>query len=1175
MILTLFFGLSFQLSTDYGIEVETVSNWDRPLLFEQIFYFILDYSKEVSHQYLFSVLENIESEDILMEQAEKLLPHHMFSLLKSELEIGSLLPKIQYTKSIKDKESMRIYKTDFVIGSPTTVTFLNLHENSNAKIVLDMIKNQKDLLLRLDIPVLPGEYKLRGYGISIRPTSMETDDQIGQEKRTNLDQNIPIDNTTKYIENYIFNEDQHETSQENMYLMVYEYIKNHKDVPLLRILRDITNNWPAFKEDVFSTKVSPETIESFQNINKIISKYSDYHSINGRIFESPNFDIFTVFDIIKRERTFIDILNNTFGIKIEEINRLSRADISSMDILFDYRFQYIDFYTDGKCSEGISFSEEDQRKLGFDISKTKKVVDFISYLDLSSKEGRESLKTSLQLSVIKELPIRIGFVPYFNTENKNFRKISFAYHHLAIKNPKLAVEFIYQIVLRENDNEIDILAEKIYNTLTWQRSDFLSWSELHQLYSPDTAVFQRLNSVNRYYRDKGILLNTICVNGKIERIENSYAKYLMIILEIMKIYNEINVEENNLDPIEVMNITNFVVNSLRSPLSPTIEKHGTKIYMKSLSEQKEFIHKFQNIKWDHVDSEITKNYYILLTNETDNKVFRDFMQKQHRYPTAFAINPDTDLFKFKKYPVLICGGLVFEKFEVTEENLFEIDNFFSVSISQSLNTILDSNNSLLYYYLITMYTDWYSSGIERGSVNPELFQVDQDIVHLDNDGDFEWEIVSNPLSESFQESIDIIKYVSENKLAKVKLLAAPANDIIPRVTCFNFFYRSSLNSDVVLFTHLNEMTRYNMILSNPSSWITSQFHADIDPNNIYLEDKEPGLYKVKYVLDKICVEGKLRNLYYNSRKSFLKFDSQSIAQLNRLMYWQAPTLPGRHYISDVLEYDVDSFATNLIPFDKNIFINAEFNVSEEYINIFTIPTDKAHEKCAKVMMMSVMKHTKSKVKFFIFKKYLSFDFIQSMPEFSRKHGFKYEYVDMNWPNVMFSQYDLKNSSLEYRLLFLDMLLPFNIPRVIFIDCQTVVRGDISNLYNSHMNGLINFVGDSNSQKISSNVFVADLTKFKLTNIGDQMRYLSYIWQYNLNTPNDASYLTQLTKIYPSDLFGKELFWCRDWYPISDMENALLIWYGPSSSDASSSFEFAYNNIPEWKDYINVLQNNIE
>ena len=72
-------------------------------------------------------------------------------------------------------------------------------------------------------------------------------------------------------------------------------------------------------------------------------------------------------------------------------------------------------------------------------------------------------------------------------------------------------------------------------------------------------------------------------------------------------------------------------------------------------------------------------------------------------------------------------------------------------------------------------------------------------------------------------------------------------------------------------------------------------------------------------------------------------------------------------------------------------------VEDEGLNIFCVATGHLYERLLKIMMLSVMKTTKTPVKFWILKNFLSPSLKEFIPEYAKKYGFQYEYVHYKWP----------------------------------------------------------------------------------------------------------------------------------------------------------------------------------
>ena len=77
---------------------------------------------------------------------------------------------------------------------------------------------------------------------------------------------------------------------------------------------------------------------------------------------------------------------------------------------------------------------------------------------------------------------------------------------------------------------------------------------------------------------------------------------------------------------------------------------------------------------------------------------------------------------------------------------------------------------------------------------------------------------------------------------------------------------------------------------------------------------------------------------------------------------------------------------------------------------------------------------------------------KELPEFSRKYNFDYSFVEYHWPAWVTSQTERQRIIWGNKILFIDALFPMNVSRVIYIDSDAVVRGDLSELMNIDLHG---------------------------------------------------------------------------------------------------------------------------
>lgn len=110
-------------------------------------------------------------------------------------------------------------------------------------------------------------------------------------------------------------------------------------------------------------------------------------------------------------------------------------------------------------------------------------------------------------------------------------------------------------------------------------------------------------------------------------------------------------------------------------------------------------------------------------------------------------------------------------------------------------------------------------------------------------------------------------------------------------------------------------------------------------------------------------------------------------------------------------------------------------------------------------MLSVVKHTQSPVKFWLLSNFASPQFKISAPKLAEKFGFEVEFVTYRWPTwlreqtekqrIIWGLFDsifLQKLTLRYKILFLDVLFPLDVKRIIYVDADQVVRSDLKELW---------------------------------------------------------------------------------------------------------------------------------
>ncbi|KAG7261730.1 hypothetical protein CRUP_023717 [Coryphaenoides rupestris] len=120
---------------------------------------------------------------------------------------------------------------------------------------------------------------------------------------------------------------------------------------------------------------------------------------------------------------------------------------------------------------------------------------------------------------------------------------------------------------------------------------------------------------------------------------------------------------------------------------------------------------------------------------------------------------------------------------------------------------------------------------------------------------------------------------------------------------------------------------------------------------------------------------------------------------------------------------------------------------DDVINIFSVASGHLYERFLRIMMLSVLKNTKTPVKFWFLKNFLSPAFKESIPHMAVEYGFQYELVQYKWPRWLHQQTEKQRIIWGYKILFLDVLFPLAVDKFLFI-----VRTDLKELRDLDLEG---------------------------------------------------------------------------------------------------------------------------
>ena len=79
-------------------------------------------------------------------------------------------------------------------------------------------------------------------------------------------------------------------------------------------------------------------------------------------------------------------------------------------------------------------------------------------------------------------------------------------------------------------------------------------------------------------------------------------------------------------------------------------------------------------------------------------------------------------------------------------------------------------------------------------------------------------------------------------------------------------------------------------------------------------------------------------------------------------------------------------------------------------------------------------------------------FQEFIPHLADAYSFQYELVTYKWPSWLRAQKEKQRIIWAYKILFLDVLFPMDLKKVIFVDADQIVRADLKELVDLDLHG---------------------------------------------------------------------------------------------------------------------------
>ncbi|KAJ1743857.1 killer toxin resistant protein [Coemansia sp. RSA 1086] len=260
-----------------------------------------------------------------------------------------------------------------------------------------------------------------------------------------------------------------------------------------------------------------------------------------------------------------------------------------------------------------------------------------------------------------------------------------------------------------------------------------------------------------------------------------------------------------------------------------------------------------------------------------------------------------------------------------------------------------------------------------------------------------------------------------------------------------------------------------------------------------------------------------------------------------------------------------------------------------HFDVFAVASGHLYERLMSIMMLSVRNTTQSTIKFWLIENFLSPSFKAFVPHMAQEFDFDYEFVTYKWPHWLHQETEKQRTIWGFKILFLDVLFPLDLDRVIFVDADQIVRADLQELADMDLKGApygyTPFCDDRKEidgyrfwkqgwwrdhlrgkpYHISA-LYVVDLRRFRQMAAGDRMRgqYQALSRDGNSLANLDQDLPNNMQHIVPIHSLPQEWLWCETWCSDEGLKSAKTIDLCNNPMTKEPKLERARRLLPEWQ-----------
>lgn len=1058
-------------------------------------------------------------------------------------------------------------------------------------------------------PILPENagktHFLHGYGVELRPFKYSMEYNIKDNAKT-LSTKRPLhdDKSRPYVESLEILENR-QPSARRLQKSFFSFVDSMDEDNKFAHLRDIAFNWPAAAMTIAATEIDKDVEKTVKESDSDVAPGTNLLSMNGRILPISTFDSFTFAKIAQEEMEIANVLSNQFHLTKPSITLLTELEIAKSVLSVDIRNKPIiwlnDLEKDKRYKKWTPKLSSLFGKLTAPPRIRKNLINIVLMLDPSIKRDFETL-LSVQKYLVQGYGARFGIILTPHLKNETSVNISRAFSE--IEYPKL-FNFVGKL---QQANTTDIIEafKYAYENVTKRK-----WLE----FSPSSSTF--CQDQIKVIKDLGINAPALWINGRVYEADDVFDMIDVYSLEALKYLRDSITPEFGGDILE------YVLSKEKSVPRKITQIHSDQpipLHVKSL---KSYANALFDIKYDLEDPEFPLVHaFVYLRSNKDvvkNKITK-FFSEPHKSACRIAFFdklpfesvdlPETDA-------VLIVNGRVIGVNSTFSDysTLFDwqafpqITNLFTgrcqLSFTSSVNDRLKRDLHCFWSHISLTFE---ANDVRRCHFHPNMFDTENPAVavHEVENSPLQLRAVLDPFSRDFQKLIGFLAMLEKLSFVDVSLLMNPPEKLnsVP-----SSFYRF-IDDDYAVFSLFNESITYSVIPDPPESWMIEQLVADVDLDNVLGLELTKGTYLGSYILSDIVLEGialDTDNTKCDGAPLALYLGDKRLTDtivMRNIGYWQLKAFPGEFSIrmpDDVCFKLIEStsrpcvasfaWGKHLLRMKRVDGNPPKYDAKDDgKIHLFIVASGHLYERLTKIMMLSCINHadTNTTAKFWLFRNFLSPRFKKTLAVMSERYHFEYEFVTYRWPSWLKRQTEKNRIAWGNKILFLDVLFPLSLKRVIYVDADQTLRVNMRELMTMDFQGApYAFTPFCNSRKETepfrfwksgywkehlngrpyhiSALFAIDLNRFREMSAGDWLRY------YYSALVGDSSSLSNLDQDLPNyaqdriPIFSlpQNWLWCETWCSDDTMDDAKTIDLCNNPLTKSPKLFIAQTRIKEW------------